>query len=163
MKNITLFAVLAVLIVSCGSPKAVSVTEKTDSDTKKVIEGNWTLKKISYSEEGDFLISIFTDTSKECFEGSSWSFTPDNNTGSYTIDNNDCPNGERSFRYIAQEADPSSGYYDFQLKLTGEKYKSDKSPGFRMHLSKLTNSSMKWEQTVNIEGKSITIEMNFSN
>lgn len=162
MKNLTLLAVLAILVLSCGSPKKTTETQKTSLETKKVMEGNWTLNAINFSEEGNFLISILSDTSKECFEGSSWNFTPESNAGTYTIANNDCPNGERTFRYIGKEADPSTGYYDFQLKLTGEKHKSDKSPGFALHLSKLTNSSMKWEQTVTLQGKPITIEMNFS-
>jgi len=162
MNKISFLALVAFIIISCGTPKATTESKETATTTQKVIDGNWTLKSISYSDEGNYLISIFNDTSKECFEGSSWNFSPNDNSGDYTISNTDCKNGKRTFRFIAREADASTGLYDFQLKLTGDKYQSDKSPGFTMSLSKLTGSSMKWEQTVLLEGNPVTIEMSFS-
>lgn len=162
MKKISLLALLAFIILSCGTSKTTTETKEITSTDQKVIEGKWTLNSINYSGAGNYLISIFNDTSKECFEGSAWVFTPSDNSGAYTISNTDCKNGKRTFRYIAKTTGSSSGLYDFQLKLTGEKYQSDMSPGFTMNLSKLTGSSMMWGQTVTIEGNPVTIEMNFS-
>ncbi len=163
MKSFLLLAVSFLFVLSCGTPKVASDTkEATTEAATKVIIGDWGLNSIKYSDGGDFLISIFNDTSKECFKGSNWNFVPSENSGSYTINKNDCPNGERTFRFITNEADPSSGFYDFHLKLTGEKHKSDRSASFKMHLLKLTKSAMTWEQTVTIEGMNVAIKMNFS-
>jgi len=155
MKKISLLFVIASIIVACGTPKTVQ-------DSKKVIKGYWALNEVTYSEEGNFLIQLLNDTSKECFEGSTWRFIPNNNTGLYTINGSDCPTGDRNFIFIIQEVDQATGLYDFLLKPTNEKNKSDTNVGFRMHLTQLTNNKMKWEQTVSLEGKPFTIAMNFS-
>ena len=155
MKKLALFLVLASIAFSCSTPKTVQ-------ESKKVIKGYWTLNEVTYSEEGNFLITLLDDTSRECFAGSSWRFIPNNNTGVYTINNGNCPTGDRHFIFIIQEVDQSTGLYDFLLKPTNEKKKSESNVGFRLHLTQLTGSKMKWEQTVSLEGKPFTITMNFT-
>lgn len=157
MKKILTLFVLAALALSCGTPKTVI-------ESKKVIKGYWSLDNISYSESGTFNVSIFNDTSKECFEGSTWRFIPNNNSGLYTINNGNCPTGERNFIFSIQQVDETTGLYDFLLKPTMKLGKPDKdnSVGFRLRLSQLSENNMQWEQTVNLEGKPFTISMNFS-
>jgi len=155
MKKIAILLVLAVFAFSCGTPKTVI-------QSKKVLKGYWSLDDISYSEAGTFTIQLLNDTSRECFIGSEWRFIPNNNTGTYTIDNPNCPSGERNFIFAIQEMDQSTGLYDFLLKPTNAKNKSENNTGFRLHLAQLNESSMKWEQTVSLEGKPFTITMNFS-
>jgi hypothetical protein len=155
MKKLISIVLLASFVFACGTPKTVN-------ESKKVIKGNWTLNEITYSEEGNFLIQLLNDTSKECFEGSSWKFIPNNNTGIYTINDSNCPTGDRHFIFVIQEVDQTTGLYDFLLKPTNEKKKSVTNVGFRMHLTQLTNYNMKWEQTVSLEGKPFNIVMNFS-
>ncbi len=149
--------VLAVLAFSCGTPKTVT-------QAKKEIKGYWSLDNISYSESGTFNVTVFNDTSKECFEGSTWRFIPNNNSGLYTINNGNCPVGDRNFIFSIQEIDPTTGLYDFLLKPTMKLGKPDKdnSIGFRVRLAQLSENNMRWEQTVNLEGQPFTISMNFS-
>ncbi len=155
MRKILAVLMLAALTFSCGTPKTVI-------QSKKVIKGYWSLDNISYSKSGTFNVSLLNDTSKECFEGSKWRFIPNNNTGKYTIDNSDCPTGERNFVFTIQQMDQDTGLYDFLLKPTNEKNKSETNLGFRLRLSQLSESSMQWEQTVELDGAPFTISMNFS-
>ena len=157
MKKILTLFVMAALVFSCGTPKTVI-------ESKKVIKGYWSLDNISYSESGTFNVSIFNDTSKECFEGSTWRFIPNNNSGLYTINNGSCPTGERNFIFAIQQIDETTGLYDFLLKPTMKLGKPDKenSVGFRLRLSQLSENNMQWAQTVTLEGKPFTINMNFS-
>lgn len=156
MKKVALLAVLAMFALSCGTPKTVI-------QSKKVIKGYWALDQITYSEKGTYTVQLLNDTSRECFEGSMWRFIPNNNTGTYNIDNADCPTGERNFVFAIQEVDETTGLYDFLLKPTNAKNKSEtNNTGFRLRLAQLSESSMMWEQTVNLEGKPFTIRMNFS-
>lgn len=155
MKKIMILVVLMGIAASCGTPKTVI-------ESRKVIKGFWSLDKISYSEPGTFTVQLLNDTSRECFEGSTWRFIPNNNTGNYTIANSNCPSGERFFIFTIQEIDQSTGLYDFLLKPTNEKKKSEDNVGFRLRLAQLSESSMQWEQTVSLEGKPFTISMNFS-
>ena len=78
MKKILILTVMAVVAFSCGTPKTVI-------QAKKEVKGYWSLDNISYSESGTFNVTIFNDTSRECFEGSTWRFIPNNNSGLYTV------------------------------------------------------------------------------
>lgn len=155
MKRILFLVLIAATVMSCGPSKTVV-------ESKKVIKGYWELDDISYDTSGTFNVSIFNDTSAECFEGSTWRFIPNNNTGHYTITDSDCPTGERNFIFTIQEIDQATGLYNFLLKPTNIKGKSDTNTGFRLRLAQLNDSNMRWEQTVNVDGEPFTIIMNFS-
>lgn len=155
MKKVLLVAVVSTLLFACGTPKTVQAS-------KKVIKGDWLLSSISYSETGNFNVTLLSDASKDCFEGSYWSFIPNNNTGKYAIEKGGCEAGERNFIFTIQEIDASTGYYDFLLKPTNAKKKSDTNHGFRMQLANLNETNMQWQQHLTVEGKPFTIYMNFS-
>ena len=142
-------------LASCG-------TSKTVRTSKKVIKGDWTLNSISYSKAGTYNVTLLNDASKACFEGSTWKFIPNNNTGIYTINDASCLTGERNFVFTIQEVNAETGLYDFLLKPTNEKGKSETNQGFRLSLTSLSDTIMQWEQTVNVEGTPFTITMNFN-
>ncbi|WP_055434707.1 lipocalin family protein [Lacinutrix algicola] len=154
MKKIILLLVVTTFL-SCGGSKVVRQSQKT-------IKGQWLLNNISYSEAGNFSVMLLNDASKECFEGSTWSFIPNNNTGIYTINNQNCTTGERNFVFTIQEVDEQTGLYDFLLKPTDAKNKSVTNQGFRLKLAQLSEFDMQWQQTVSVDGKPFTINMNFS-
>ncbi len=154
MKKIAMLFLLGIFIVSCGTPKTVI-------QSKKIMKGYWTLDNIDYSETGTYNVTLLNDASKECFEGSNWRFIPNNNTGIYTIDQMGCPTGDRNFVFTVQEMDKDTGLYDFLLKPTNEKHKSETGQGFRMQLVQLSDTNMRWEQTLQVDGKPFTIGMNF--
>ncbi|AXP80454.1 hypothetical protein CJ739_1365 [Mariniflexile rhizosphaerae] len=154
MKKLILLFV-AISLISCGASKTVRVS-------KKVIKGDWVLSSINYSQTGTYNVTLFNDASKACFEGSTWQFVPNNNTGVYTINDASCPTGERHFVFTIQEVDAETGLYDFLLKPTNEKHKSETNQGFRLKLSALSEYDMQWQQSVNVGGSSFTINMNFS-
>lgn len=157
MKKIIAIAVIALTVLSCGVPKTVI-------QSKKVIKGYWSLDNISYNQAGTYNVTVFNDTSKECFEGSTWRFIPNNNSGIYTINNGNCPTGDRNFIFTIQEIDGDTGYYDFLLKPTMKQGSAskDEKVGFRVNLTQLSESNMRWEQTVNLDGKPFKINMDFS-
>lgn len=154
MKKLLLIC-LAIGLVSCGSSKTVRVS-------KKVIKGEWVLNSITYSQGGTYNATIFNDASNSCFEGSNWSFIPNNNTGSYTFSSISCPTELRHFVFTIQEVDAQTGLYDFLLKPTDEKHKSETNQGFRLKLSALSDDSMQWQQAVSVGGSSLTLNMNFT-
>ncbi|KJD31209.1 lipocalin [Tamlana nanhaiensis] len=153
MKRILLLVTL-VCLMSCGSSKTVR-------QSNKVIKGDWSLNTITYSQPGTYNVTLLNDVSKFCFEGSTWQFVPNNNTGIYSINNSDCLAGERHFVFTIQEIDETTGLYNFLLKPTSEKYKSETNQGFRLSLTNLSDTTMQWQQTLNVDGQPFTITMNF--
>jgi hypothetical protein len=154
MKKIALL-IFTLCLMSCGSSKTVRVS-------KKVIKGDWTLNSITYNKAGTYNVSLLNDATKVCFEGSAWQFIPNNNTGIYTIDNSSCSTSPRNFVFTIQEVNAETGLYDFLLKPTNEKHKSDTNQGFRLSLTSLSDEKMQWQQTVSVDGKPFTISMNFN-
>ncbi|WOD44820.1 lipocalin family protein [Hwangdonia lutea] len=154
MKHL-LILLLTVTFVSCGSTKTVR-------QAKKTIKGNWTLTSVTYNKTGTYNVTLLNDASKACFEGSTWQFVPNNNTGTYAINQTACNTGERYFNFTIQEVDAQTGLYDFLLKPTNEKGKSETNQGFRIKLKALSETSMQWEQTVLVDGAPFVITMNFT-
>lgn len=155
MKKIIMFIILASIVYSCGTPKTVI-------QSKKVIKGSWNLDKITFSQAGTYDVTLFNDVSKACFEGSTWFFIPNNNTGKYTINDTHCVVGERNFIFTIQQINADTGLYDFLLKPTNAKGKSEDNAGFRLQLTQLTETTMRWEQTILLNGNPFIIYMNFS-
>jgi len=154
MKKTMLIVLVSILLASCGSTKVIR-------QSKKVMKGTWELSSITYSESGTFNVGLFNDVSVACFEGSTWQFVPNNNTGIYTIDNGTCNAGPRNFIFKIQQVDAQTDLYDFLLKPTDVKHKSDTNHGYRLWLEQLSAATMKWRQTVTLEGKPFHIYMNF--
>ncbi|MBT8317851.1 MAG: lipocalin [Lutibacter sp.] len=155
MKKSILIFITIFTLISCGTPKTVI-------QSKKVIKGYWALNEVTYSETGNFDVTLLNDAMATCFKESTWRFIPNNATGNYTINNQECEVGERYFIFTIQEIDPTTGLYDFLLKPTNIKNKSSDNKGFRLNLTQLSETSMQWQQTVMLEGKPFKINMNFS-
>ena len=64
--------------------------------------------------------------------------------------------------FTIQEIDAQTGLYDFLLKPTNEKGKSETNQGFRLSLTSLSDTTMQWQQTVSVDGSPFTITMNFN-
>jgi len=154
MKRIILL-IFAISLVGCGSSKTVR-------DSKTAIKGSWTLNSIIYDKAGKYNVTLLNDTSKDCFEGSTWQFVPNNNTGTYTINESSCSTGIRYFVFTIDEKNAESGLYDFLLKPTNENYKSDTNQGFRLNLKSLSDTTMQWQQTIIVDGEPFIINMNFT-
>lgn len=155
MKKLIVAVLLIASVISCG-------TSKTVRTSKKVIKGEWVLSSVTHNKVGTYNISLLNDATKECFEGSSWKFIPNNNTGTYIINGANCNEGERNFIFTIQEIDPATGLYDFLLKPTNEKNKSEDNKGFRLELAQLSDTNMTWVQTLNVNGNPFIITMNFT-
>jgi hypothetical protein len=154
MKRVILLF-LAIGLISCGSSKTIR-------DSKKTIKGDWTLSTITFSKTGKYNVTLLNDTSKNCFEGSTWQFVPNNNTGPYTINDLSCSTGVRNFVFTIQEVNSETGLYDFLLKPTDERHKSDTDQGFRFSLKILSDTTMQWQQTIIVDGEPFIINMNFT-
>ena len=155
MKHILLI-LITVGLLSCGSTKSVR-------NSKKMLKGTWALNSITHNNSGIFDIKLLNDASKDCLENSIWEFIPNNNSGSYSIDKEGCVNGDRNFIFTIEVIASESTKYDFLLKPTNSKMKSESNnSGFRLKLIQMTENSMILEQTISHEGSPFKISMNFT-
>ena len=162
MKKVLFLLMLGLSVAACKTQGTIAQSTQGTRQANKVITGEWILSSVTYSEKGKYEITLLNDTSKECFEGSYWKFVPNNYRGIYAINKAGCAAGDRHFIFTVQEVDKSTGYYDFLLKPTNEKYQSETNAGVRLHLAYLSENEMRWEQTVRVDGKPFVISMNFT-
>jgi len=153
MKKISCILVL-IFLMSCGSQKEIRQSEKT-------LKGNWYMEDVSASAIGDLKFTIFGKSSKDCLIGSSWEFIPNNNTGSYVESGMGCSDDQNYFAFNIDSVSEYSGLYDFLLKPTNEKGKSETDTGYRLELISLTKTTMAWKHTVSFEGKPLTLTFKF--
>lgn len=150
-----LLLLIASTMLSCGSSKAVRDSEKT-------LKGDWMLDNMSSTIIGELEFTIFGQSSRNCIIGSSWEFIPNNNTGSYIESGTECNLDKNYFVFSINEVDETSGFYDFLLKPTNKKGKSETNKGYRLELVSLTENTMVWKHTFNFEGKPMTLTFNFT-
>lgn len=91
-----------------------------------------------------------------------WRFIPNNNTGVYTIGKAGCKVGDRHYIFTIQEIDDPTGYYDFLLKPTDARGRSQTNQGFRVRLAYLSETTMTWEQNLTVDNKPFKLGMNFT-
>lgn len=158
MKRIFLFTVMALLLVACGG------TSKVAKEARKTFDGEWMLTNITYpNNQGEFDVTLFNEASASCFTNSTWDFVSNNNRGNYSVSGTGCDGGMNYFIWSIDEENTAMGMYDFLLKPTNESYKSTTgNQGFRLNLKSISDTSMIWEQTVQLEGSPFTIRMNFT-
>jgi len=152
MKKIFIL-MLTLALASCGASKSTTIVIN-----KKTLKGEWSLSNITYSKTGSYNVNIFNDVSKECFEGSTWKFVSNNNTGTYNVSDSNCETGERKFVYVIESIDEVTGLYDFLLK-------PDNNPtnkGYRLKLKQANDNFMQWQQTITVDGSPFIINMNFT-
>jgi hypothetical protein len=154
MKKILTLSLLIFLLVACGSSKTVR-------QSKKIMKGNWILSQVTHNETGKYAIDLLDDAPQACFEGSVWQFIPNNNSGNYVLSSGTCDTENRYFIFTIKEIDPVTDLYDFLLKPTDIKGRSETNSGYRLRLSQLSDTNMQWQQTVNVNGNPFTLNMNF--
>jgi hypothetical protein len=156
MKKALFLMLAAMVIISCGPSKVVK-------ESKKTLKGTWNLDNINYGEaNGVYDVTLFDDASSECFVGSTWRFIPNNNFGNYEITGTDCSSGKRYFVWTIPDIENATSY-DILLKPTDEKMKSTmNNKGYRLSLDYLSDDSLRFTQTLQVDGKPFTIFMNFT-
>jgi len=153
MKKLVYLFILSIML-SCSASKNVRTS-------KKVIKGSWVLNSVEYNTQNTLSVNLLNDASARCFEGSIWQFIPNNNTGTYSIQNTDCGVSTRNFIFTIQEVNKENGWTDFLIKPTNRKGKSETNKGFRLELVSQSETNMQWQQTVIVNNKPFPIRMNF--
>ena len=93
MNKFLLVLSLSVMLLACKSSKqAASVTSaKTDRNSQKEIKGNWQITTVSFPGSDYLKVNSFQIADSKCFIGSTWNFIPNNNKGSMSLNQSDCP------------------------------------------------------------------------
>jgi hypothetical protein len=147
----------ALLFTSCASKSGVSAgqAQTLRSEVMK-LKGQWDIANIDYNKE--FSVKPFDEgVSINCFVGSSWTFVPNNYTGSYALHGSgDCPERMQNITFSVDKAGVVS------IKKVGEGEKAKKvSAGYQLMLENPTADTFTLVQSVNADGSPMDIRYNF--
>ena len=120
MKKLILLSFMALTMASCKSKSAT--TTKIDSKTESVLKGNWTLTSVTYPSSDVIKVTSFGLADSKCFEGSSWKFVPNNNTGEMSLTKSDCASFSSPIKWFINK----DGQFILKVLSAGEKAKKDR-------------------------------------
>ncbi len=147
----------AMVATSCSSKSGVSAGEAqaVRADVMK-LKGQWDISNIDYDK--NYTVKPFDEgVSISCFVGSSWTLTPNNYTGTYTLHANaGCP---EKIQNITFSVDKNS-VVSIKKIAEGEKAKRV-TGGYQFILENPTTNTFTLMQTVNADGKPMSIRYNF--
>ncbi|WP_379968855.1 lipocalin family protein [Epilithonimonas sp. UC225_85] len=159
MKQLFFLGVVSatLLVTSCASKSGLSAGEAQTlrSDVMK-LKGQWDISNVDYNKE--FSVKPFDEgVSINCFVGSSWTFIPNNYTGTYTLHGSAaCPERIQNITFSVDKTGVVS------IKKVGEGEKAKKvSGGYKLMLENPTATTFTLVQSVTAEGKPMDIRYNF--
>lgn len=90
MKKVILMLCFLGVLVSC-KPKQTIVSNTIDRRSQVAIKGNWTLTSVTFTGDNYFKITAFEIADAKCFEGSTWNFVSNNDSGKMELTKSGCP------------------------------------------------------------------------
>lgn len=120
MKKVILMSLIVVGLVSCKSTAPTSaVSNKVDYDAQRILKGNWVMSSVTYPAAEYIQVNAFQLADAKCFEGSSWNFVANNNSGEMNMSKPGCTSFSSPIKwYINKE-----GQFVLKLLNAGEKAK----------------------------------------
>jgi len=146
MKKIIVLIVIAVAAFSCKSTSATST--KIDSKSQYALKGNWTITSVSYPGSEYIKVNSFQIADSKCFEGSSWKFVANNNSGEMAMDKSGCPSMRSPFTWFINK----EGQFVLKIINAGEKAKKVKE-GYVLSITGKTEESFQLIDKIDVGGK----------
>jgi hypothetical protein len=146
MKKIILMLVIVVAGFSCKSTSATST--KIDSKSQYALKGNWTITSVSYPGSEYIKFNSFQIADSKCFEGTSWKFVANNNSGEMVMDKNSCPSIRSPFTWFINK----EGQFVLKILNAGEKAKKVKE-GYVLTIAGKTEESFQLIDKIDVGGK----------
>lgn len=134
------------MLSSCNSQK--SAAKKSANG----LRGDWKLAQIIGKDDNTIVITkVFDQAPLNCFEGSTWHFVENNNSGYYTLNpNQKCPSGENKISWH-MDNDGDNIYFWFKRIGEGQKAKNVKS-GYKMEVIYVDEYQALFTQEVPVSG-----------
>ncbi|WP_395057237.1 lipocalin family protein [Flavobacterium sp.] len=156
MKKLILFFALALVASSCKTPAPAAATN-VDRKSQVAIKGNWTIASVTYAGSDMFKITSFDLADSKCFEGSTWKFISNNDSGDMALTKVNCMSFASKIKWYVNKDG------QFVLKFLAEGVKAKKmQQGYILTVADQTAESFKLIDKINIGGKMTNIVYQFN-
>lgn len=146
----------AMLSVSCSTIARGKVAQQNRADFNQ-LRGDWQLTSVDYDKS--FKIKPFDEGADiNCFVGSQWKLTPNNYTGSYSLNGGgDCPTITQPIKFEVKDGNT----FLFKKIEDGTKAKHN-TAGYSLNLVGQDPNHFALRQNVQFEGKLIPVTYHFN-
>ncbi len=139
-------SVFALFLGACSS---------LDHKSQVGLTGNWTISQVSYANSDFIKVNSFDIADSKCFEGSTWRFVSNNNSGNMMLNKTGCPSFSSPIVWTVTKEGA------FTLKITeGEKGKRV-TQGYMLQMRNQSESSFQLVDNVSIGGKNVEVVYQF--
>ncbi len=155
MKKLFLLFALAIVASSCKTP-APAASTSVDRRSQVAIKGNWTVASVTYAGSDMFKVTSFDIADAKCFEGSTWKFVSNNDSGEMALTQANCPTFSSAIKWYVNKDG------QFVLKFLAEGTKAKKmQQGYILRIGEQTQESFKLYDNINIGGKMTNVIYHF--
>ncbi|SCY41817.1 Lipocalin-like domain-containing protein [Flavobacterium caeni] len=146
MRKIFAMIALTVAFVGCKSTSATST--KVDNKSHTAIKGNWVITSVTYPGSEYIKVTSFNLADSKCFEGSTWKFVSNNDTGNMTLNAADCAQFTSPIKWFVNK----EGQFVLKVLNAGEKAKKVRD-GYVLRVANQSTESFQLVDNINVGGK----------
>lgn len=154
MKKVILLFVLALVMGSCKSTSATNT--KVDNKSHVAIKGNWTITSVSYPGSEYIKVTSFNLADSKCFEGSTWKFVSNNDSGNMNLNAAGCPAFSSPIKWFVNK----EGQFVLKVLNAGEKAKKVRD-GYVLRVANQTTESFQLLDKIDVGGKMTDVVYQF--
>ena len=155
MKKIIALFTFFIVVTSCKTTAPAAATN-VDRKSQVAIKGNWTITSVNFSGSEVFKITSFDLADSKCFEGSTWKFISNNDSGEMALTQANCTAFSSPIKWYVNKDG------QFVLKFLAEGVKAKKmQQGYILKVADQTMESFKLIDNINIGGKMTNIVYQF--
>ncbi|WP_298224537.1 lipocalin family protein [Flavobacterium sp.] len=154
MKKLILLSFMALAIASCKTSSATST--KIDSKSQVAIRGNWTLTSVTYPSSDFIKVTSFGLADSKCFEGSTWKFVANNNSGEMALTKSDCAAFSSQIKWFINK----EGEFILKVLNAGEKAKKVRN-GYVLKVNVQSENSFQLIDKINVGNKPTDVVYQF--
>lgn len=156
MKKIILLGMLAMLAFGCKSKSAT--TTKVDHKSEHMMNGSWTLTKVTNPASDYIKVSSFELADSHCLEGSRWKLVANNNKGDMSMSNSasGCPSFSSPITWFLNK----DGQFVLKILNAGEKAKKVRD-GYVLSVANQSSTSFELIEMVDVAGKKANVVYHF--
>lgn len=147
MKKILLLSTLCIMFISC-KPKATVTNNKVDNKSHVAIKGNWSIVSVNYPGSEYIKVNSFQIADSKCFEGSTWKFVSNNDSGQMALTSANCPSFSSPIKWFVNK----DGQFVLKILNAGEKAKKVRD-GYILTLVPQTEDTFQLVDKINVGGK----------
>ena len=147
MKKLILLSAFSLMFFSCKSTSTIT-NNKVDNKSQVAIKGNWTLTSVTYPGSEYIKVNSFQIADSNCFEGSTWKFISNNDSGEMALTKTNCTSFSSPIKWFVNK----DGQFILKILSAGEKAKKVRD-GYILTLAAQTQDSFQLIDKINVGGK----------